>query len=275
MLPYVANHHHLPAVIIGGFGMPSGPRSRDAVVAWRRREWSESKETAAHAIGWINNLYRLTDPPDGADPDQVDSLWTTTERYLHAAIKRLAHRRETFEDQRVLVNYVAAAGVRHPHFGPAFNRWRAESRLEPLSGDQIQAARLASLAETLKYVRSLHWRVLHSPKRAHRFILCDRGWTYIGQEERDGRGFFVPLTGRVALLAWSAPGERLQFDHRDLRPTWVKWLNAATWDEASYFVVGHPEDASLLARLRTANEVGPSLDGNGPYRGSDALMFDP
>jgi hypothetical protein len=30
----------------------------------------------------------------------------------------------------------------------------------------------------------------------------------------------------------------------------------------------------MLSRLRTADEVGPALDGTGPYRGSDRLLFD-
>ncbi len=230
--------------------------------------------TKADSIGWVNGLYRLDSPPSGMDRDRIDEIWAFVEPDLPRAISRLQRRIQTAEDERVLVNYVAAAGVRHPTFGPALNRWLTDYGQAPISGDQLKLARVQSLAETLLFMRGLRWRVLHSPKHAHRFILNDRGWTYIGQEERDGRGLFVPLNGRLALLAWHAGIDAGGFDHHELRPTWIKWLNAATWTEAPQFVVGHPYDGPMLSRLRTADEVGPALDGTGPYRGSDRLLFD-
>jgi hypothetical protein len=54
----------------------------------------------------------------------------------------------------------------------------------------------------------------------------------------------------------------------------VKWLNAVTWSEAPQFVVGSPDDTAMLTKLRTPDEIGPALNGLGPYQGSNALMFD-
>lgn len=267
--------HYLPAALIGGFGRRANSAGlREAVVLWRRREWSTPVATRAGNIGFVNALYRLNNPAPGTDPDRVDQTWDLVEPYLPDSIARLARRRQTTDDYQVLVNYVATAGVRHPGFEPAVNRWLIEQRESPVSGDQLQLVRVRSLAEALLYVRGLRWRVLHSPKQAHRFILNDRGWTYFGQEDRPGRGLFVPLNGRVALLAWYTGSSSGGFDHQVVRPSWVKWLNAVTWSEAPQFVVGSPDDTAMLTQLRTPDEIGPALNGLGPYQGSDALMFD-
>lgn len=269
-----AKQHYLPAALIGGFGRSQGTSPREAVVQWRRRNWTAPRETKAENIGFVKALYRLSNPPPGADRDRVDQIWKFVEPHLPGAIERLSRRQQTAQDELVLINYVAAAGVRHPDFEPAVNRWLSEQRQGTVAGDQLQLVRVQSLAEALTYVRALRWRVLHSPKRAHRFILSDRGWTYFGQEARDGRGLFIPLSGRVALLAWYTGTDAGGFDHQVLRPSWVKWLNAATWAEAPQFVVGGPDDIAMLTRLQTPNEIGPSLNGVGPYQGSDRLMFD-
>lgn len=213
-------------------------------------------------------------PPPGTDPDHFDQLWNIIEPHLPTAIQRLERRQQTTDDELILTSYVAAAGIRHPEFEPAINRWLNEQGHGPVTGDQLQLARLHSLADAMPQVRAFRWRVLHSPKQAHRFILNDRGWIYFGQERRDGRGLFVPLSGRVALLAWRMGASTGGFHHEQLRPSWVKWFNAATWTDAPHFVVGGPHDIPMLSRLSTPDEIRPSLNGAGPYKGSDRLMFD-
>lgn len=268
--------HHLPAALIGGFGRPVGTRLRDAEVLWRRREWSAPNgPVAARYIGWKKDMYRLENPPPDIDPESVDSLWTDLERVVMPAIRQAEHQTETSNDQGLLLNHVATAGVRHPDFAEALNRWRAARDEPPVTGDDIQADRVRYLCATLSFVRDLRWRFLHSPQRAHPFILSDRGWTYVGQTGRRGRGLFVPLNRRVALLGWRDPTGAKGFDHRTLRPSWVRWLNAATWSDAPQFVVGHPDDAPLLKRLSTPDRIAPSLNGNGPYKGMTASLFDP
>lgn len=266
--------HHLPAALIGGFGHATGPNLRDADVQWRRRDWTTPRPTKAAKIGYVNALYRLTNPPPGTDPDYIDGLWDLVEPPLPDAIRRLERRKQTTADELALVNYVAAAGVRHPEFEDAVNRWLTEQGKRTVSGDSLQITRMESFTQGLPVVRGYRWRVLHSPTHAHRFIINDRGWIYFGQEGRDGRGLFVPLNGRVALLGWLNRTSAGGFDHRDLRPTWVKWFNAGTWSDAPQFVVGHPHDIPMLTRLRTPNEIRSELNGGGPYRGSDRLMFD-
>jgi len=219
-------------------------------------------------------MYRLTDPPPGIDPDSVDALWTDLERVVVAAIQRLARKVETDADRGLLVNHVATLGVRHPGFGEATNRWRAERGEPPVRGDDIHADRVRSLYVTLPFLRDLRWRALHSPKQAHPFLLSDLGWAYVDETGRPGRGIFVPLNRRVALFGWRDPAGTRGVDHRTLQPSWVKWFNAVTWSEAPRFVVGHPNDAPLLERLRTPDELAMSLAGRGPYRGMTAALFD-
>lgn len=58
-------HHNstcCPKALIGGFGQAEGPHLRDALVQWRRREWSGPQMTKADSIGWANGLYRLDNP---------------------------------------------------------------------------------------------------------------------------------------------------------------------------------------------------------------------
>ena len=63
------------------------------------------------------------------------------EKDYRAAVERLENRSENAADFGWLIQYVCAVGVRHPDFGDAVNRWRAEAGDPPLTGDDIQIAR--------------------------------------------------------------------------------------------------------------------------------------
>ncbi|QMU78855.1 DUF4238 domain-containing protein [Streptacidiphilus sp. PB12-B1b] len=247
--------HYLPAALIGGFGDSAGRDPRDAVVVWRRRRWEGPREAAAQYIGWRPGMYRLNDPPPGVDKDVVDKVWETVEPHLPHLVERLAAGRETAEDHSMLMDYVAMAGVRHPNFAQAVNRWRAELGMPIITGDEVHVARLDVLTRGPQLVRGFRWRVLHTSPDAPRFILNDLSWTYIGQQGWAGRGLYFPLSESVALVGWLKRGLTGGFDHQVLRPNWVRWLNAATWTEAPEFIVGHPADALDLAQQRTAKQV--------------------
>lgn len=266
--------HFLPAALIGGFGHAAAGRpARQARVLWRRREWTQPRPTKAAAIGFVRGMYRLAAPPSGTSADRVDELWGHLESPLPPAIARASLRRETSADHTVLLDYVAAAGVRHPDFAASVNRWRGELGMALVTGDDLQIERVALLARGLELVQRFRWRFVHAPADGPRLVLNDRGWTYIGEQDRPGRGLFVPLNGRLALLAWMEPGMVGVFDHLVLKPSWAKWLNCATWEDSPTFVVGHPEDGVLLERLRTTAEVAPELGRWGAYRGRRHQLF--
>ncbi|WP_037569265.1 hypothetical protein [Phaeacidiphilus oryzae] len=247
----------MPAALIGGFGDVSGrPGLRDAEVWWRRKEWDTARGTKAEAIGWRSKMYRLQAPAPGGDPDVVDAVWDVVEPRLPGAVGRLQRGTDTAEDRSWLVVYAAMAGVRHPDFQEAINRWRLEAGQPAVSGDAVHMVRLEALANGLELIETWRWRILHSPPEAPRFILNDRAWSYVPQLRRDAQGrraLYLPLNSRLSAVAWLGPAGG--FDHRVLRPNWVRWLNGVTWSAAPLFIVGHPQDRTALAAQPTADEV--------------------
>lgn len=268
--------HYLPAALIGGFGDRRGRRDpREALVCWRRRSSPVVRETIAEAIGWRRGTYRLEDPQPGVDPDIVDAVWDDVEGELSSAVGRFETRADTQADHDWLRAYAGTAGVRHPQFASAVNRWLPTLDLPPVSGDQVHVARLVALRNSREIIRSWRWRLLHSPQDAPRFAISDLGWAYIGQPDMNGRGLYLPLNSRVAALAWrGTPGG---FDHQLLRPNWVRWLNAAMWTEAPEFLVTHPDEHPSLEVQRTADEVAARVTlSRGAFQelGGPRLLFD-
>ncbi|MEV6029236.1 DUF4238 domain-containing protein [Streptomyces sp. NPDC052036] len=258
--------HYLPATLLGGFGMARGDRLREAELRWRRRNSGIVLATKAESIGWRSRMYRLANPAPGVDPDVVDTVWDTIEPYLHQLVSELEAGSTDPVIQQAFLVYAAMVGVRHPDFGDALNRWYAEAGQPAISGDAVQMARLKVMSNGLQtLLPSMRWRFLHSPSDAPRFTISDRGWTYIGQHNRPGRGLYIPLNSRVAAVGWEGPAGG--FDHQVLRPNYVRWLNAAIWTDASEFVAGHPESEAELQTQRTAREVSHRITlVNGAFR---------
>ena len=115
-------------------------------------------------------------------------------------------------------------------------RWRAELNMPLVSGDDLQVERVSVLARGLKLMAGFRWRFAHRPASGPRLVINDRGWSNIGQQERPGRGLWIPVNSDVALLAWLQRGTSGGFDHLTLRPGWATWLNTATWVDAPSFV---------------------------------------
>jgi hypothetical protein len=185
----------------------------------------------------------------------VDKLWDPVENGYRDAVRRLENRSEDAVDIDWLVRYVCAAGVRHPDFGDAVNRWRADAGDPPLTGDDIQIARKLSLNTGLAPMRQWRWRIAHSRLDDPRFIISDLGWVYVGQPRLPGRGLYIPLTARLAALAWEDPANQRTVDHQDMRFGSIRWLNAASWEEATDFVIGHPDDKAKLEQMTSAADV--------------------
>ena len=199
-------HHFIQASLLGGFGRtPAGKRQRDADIELRRTGSATTETTTPDKVGWVDKLYRLQNPGPGVDPDEVDKLWDPVENDYRAAVERLENRSENAADIDWLIQYVCAVGVRHPDFGDAVNRWRAEAGDPPLAGDDIQIARKLSLNTGLAPIKQWRWRIAHSRPDDPRFIISDLGWVYVGQPRMPGRGLHIPLTARLAVLAWADP----------------------------------------------------------------------
>ena len=261
--------HWAQAAVLGGFSgvAPGGPvAQREAKVLWRRLEWDQARFTTADAIGWKRNMYRLENPPQGKSEDAVDELWEHFEGPMPEAIARTAARQETSQDHDTLKGYAAAASVRHPGFAGAVNRWRAERGMPLVAGDLVQMDRVSLLSRALSQVEGFRWRIVHRAAPGPRFIISDCTWSYIGHQDRAGRGLWLPLNCDVGLMGWLQKGASGGFEHATLWPGWALWLNAATWMDAPSFVVGHPDDGDMLGQLVHIDDVAPELERFGPYR---------
>ena len=264
--------HWLPAAVIGGFGDTSDATGRDAVVVVRRKPSGIVALSKASSVGYERGLYTLSDPPPGMDENRIDQVLSSTEGVLPAAIAGLESDNPKSADLESILDYVAALAARHPdHFKEVSNSYQARIGGDPLTGDSLRVARLQALLNALPQVRTWHWRIVESPSDAGRFILGDLGFTYLGQEQRGGRGIFVPLSPRVALLGFIE--QRQGFASRmPATPMTVNWLNAVTWEEAPRQVYGHPAEKDNIASLGDPNQL--RLNRLGPYRGNTLNLLD-
>ena len=264
-------HHWIQASLLGGFGQtPAKKKQRDADIELRRRGSATTESTTPDEVGWEDKLYRLLNPGPGVDPDEVDEAWTDLENGYRVAVANLEKYSTNPADIAWLIRYVCAAGVRHPGFGDAVNRWRAAAGDPPLVGDDVQIARTEFLNTGPAPMAQYRWRVAHSRPGQTRFIISDLGWVYLGDQGRAGRGIWIPLTSRLAALAWIDPANPGKVDHQDMRPGTIRWVNAGIWEEAPDFVVRHPDDKAYLAGLRSANYVGGQVTtGLGAYYGHE------
>jgi len=264
-------HHWIQASLLGGFGRtPVGRRQRDADIEQRLRGCTTTVTTTPDQVGWEDQLYRLLNPGQGVDPDVVDAAWAPMENGYRDAVAHMEAYSTSPADIAWLVKYVCAAGVRHPGFGDAVNRWRKEAGDPALVGDDVQIARLAFLNTGQVPMAQWRWRIAHSSPGETQFIISDLGWVYLADPRMTGRGLWIPLTSRLAALAWIDPAHPGRVDHQDMRPGTTRWVNAAIWEEAPGFVIGHPDDKTYLAGLGSTRYV-VSTTGLGAYYGHETL----
>jgi hypothetical protein len=266
-------HHWIQASLIGGFGeTPAGKKQRDADIELRRRGTATIESTTPDQVGWEDQIYRLLNTSAGVDPDAVDKAWTPLENGYRNAVANLENYCTSSADIAWMISYVCAAGVRHPKFGDAVNRWRTAAGEMPLAGDDVQIARLVFLNNGLVPMAQWRWRIAHSRPGETRFIINDLGWVYMGEQGKAGRGLHIPLASRLAALAWIDLANPGTVDHQDMRPGTIRWLNGAVWEEAPEFVVGHPGDRAYLPGLRPAAYVANRVTMRlGAYYAHEAL----
>ena len=195
--------HYLPASLIGSFGRPAASgKLREAQVAVRRKATGavDTGYPKAETLAYRPGMYRLASPPAGADRDVVDKLWDPVENGLRDLAARLAARRLQPGDDTLLFDYAATAGVRHPSFEDVAADHQARHGQPALQGDNVQYARVLALGNQRPVMPTWRWRVLHSPADAPRFMITDRGWMYVGQEDWPTYGLLLTIGPRVAIL---------------------------------------------------------------------------
>jgi hypothetical protein len=273
--------HYLPASLIGGFGKPAASNKlREACVAVRRKATGavDTGFPKAETLAYQPEMYRLAAPPAGVDPDVVDKLWDPVENSLRDLVARLAGRRLEAGDEHLLFTYAATAGVRHPTFKDLVADHQTQQGLPGPQGDDVQYARVVGLLNQLPVMPTWRWRVLHSPTDAPRFMITDRGWMYVGQEDWPTHGLLLPMGPRVAILGYlddpDLPPRRPAFhEHLDLCQSTIEYLNAAAWDDPYVdLLIAHPNDQNRLATLRDHRKLRISAYGPFRYRKSDGLF---
>ena len=274
--------HYLPASLIGGFGRPAASgKLREARVTVRRKVTGavDAGVPKAETLAYRPGMYRLASPPAGVDRDAVDKLWDPVETGLGDLAAGLAARHLQRGDDTLLFDYAATAGVRHPSFEDVVADHQARQSQPALQGDSVQYARILALDNQRPVMPTWRWRVLHSPEDAPRFMITDRGWMYVGQEDWPTHGLFLPMGPRVAILGYlndpGLPPRRPAFEeHLDLCQSAIDYLNAAAWDDPYIeLVIAHPGDRSRLATL--ADHRNLRINALGPYRNRKSVgLFD-
>jgi Protein of unknown function (DUF4238) len=276
------NQHYLPAALIGGFGRPAASgRLRDAEVAVRRKATGavDSVVPTAEDLASRSGMYRLASPPPGVDRDVVDKLWDPVENALRDLIARLNNRRLQPGDDQLLFAYAADASVRHPSFEALAAAHQARQGQAAPRGDAVQYTRVLARGNQLPVLPTWRWRVLHSPADAPRFMITDRGWMYVGQEDRPTDGLLFPMGPRVAILGYlddpGLPPRRAAFEeHLDLCQSTIDYLNAAAWDDPYIeLLIAHPDDQNRLASLPDHRNL--RINALGPFRKHKSVgLFD-
>jgi hypothetical protein len=143
----------------------------------------------------------------------------------------------------------------------------------------VQYARVLALGNQRPVMPTWRWRVLHSPADTPRFMITDRGWVYVGQEDWPTHGLFLPMGPRVAILGYLddpglPPGRPAFAEHLDLCQSTIDYLNAAAWDDPYIeLVIAHPDDRSRLADLPDHRNL--RINALGPYRNRKSVgLFD-
>jgi hypothetical protein len=276
------NQHYQAAALIGGFGWPaSSGRLREARVAVRRKANGavDNGFPKAERLTYRPGMYRLASPPPGVDRDVVDRLWNPVEPGLHDLATRLARWRLQPGDDALLFDYAATAGVRHPSFEAVAADYQARQGMAAPQGDDMQYARVLALSNQRPVMPAWRWRVLHSPADAPRFMITDRGWMYVGQEDWPTHGLLLPMGPRVAILGYlddpGLPPRQPAFsEHFDLCQSTIDYLNAAAWDDPYIeLLIAHPDDCNRLATLPDHRNL--RINALGPYRNRKSVgLFD-
>jgi hypothetical protein len=128
------------------------------------------------------------------DRDRIDEVLAFVEPHLPPAISRLQRRIQTAEYEKTLVNWVAAAGVRHTALGPALTAGR------PTMGNLLSPATNSS-SHVCKA----------SPKRCCLCAACADGdagvGSYWGELRRTARVTWPELRALLSDHRWSATTE--------------------------------------------------------------------
>jgi hypothetical protein len=272
----------MPASLIGSFGQPApSGKLREAKVAVRRKVTGavDNGFPKAETLAYRRGMYRLGSPPAGVDRDAVDKLWDPVENGLRDLTVRLAGRRLQAGDDGLLFDYASTAGVRHPSFEDVAAEYQARQGLPTPQGDDVQYARILALRNQLPAIRTWRWRVLHCPADTPRFMITDRGWMYVGQEDWPTHGLLLPMGPRVAILGYlddpGLPARRPAFkEHLDLCQSAIDYLNAAAWDDPYIeFLIAHPDDRRRLAAIPDHRNL--RINVLGPYRNRKSVgLFD-
>lgn len=284
LTPKKRHDHYLPAGLIGGFGTPSTRPGRSSLrystVAVRFHSKPGSAGLLrADAVAKRFGEYWMDNPPAGAAPNVIDSIWDEYEPALPGAIGSFEDGTWTAADWDVIRKHLGGVGVRHPVFHELATKYWADSGLPISTRDEVQVERAITYAKTPSVLAEMRFALVHAPDDQNRLVINDKGFAKVWDCEAEKGGILFPLSGMIGILAvpqvGALPGRECAWlcDEMTLQPAAVAAWNDAAWRmTGTHFIVGHPDDGPRLEAIGMRSPVElPEL----PYRGcNDAGMCD-
>jgi hypothetical protein len=188
-------HHYIPAVVLGGFSADiDRERRRDRRLNVVTRTKPTPHLVTARSLGHVRGLYdfRGNGPLTGLPIDTLENTFQAYERHLSSAFQAAGASLGSlpFEPwMRTLLPYVAGISVRSPHF------------LGATADDpnvMIQESRWMEMSRRIAPLMAADWYLDEAPPGS-RFIINDRGYTWLRLLPGDRLGILVPVTPRHAL----------------------------------------------------------------------------
>jgi hypothetical protein len=93
-------------------------------------------------------------------------------------------------------------------------------------------------------------------------VINDKGFCYLSDSNRPGRGLLIPLSSQTAIFGFVGTGSKFR-EVRLLIASTIRFINHALWKEAPREVYSHPSAETYLESIDREVEV----NRWGPFRG--------
>jgi hypothetical protein len=234
----------------------------------------------AEEVGFEYGIYDVQNPTADLPADFADREWERYEGMLPGAIRALGSGVFDSTEWQTILQHVQAVWARHPDFARDVADQRAAQGQPRPFGDDVQRLRKQVLLEVRTVMASSRFALLRRHCAARRFLVDDKGFVPLGDEQGNPTGVFLALSGSLAvLMALGAARPVDSFEQgplaeRTVNARGAEILNNATWDHIGIrCVIGHPDDADYISTLQGHGRQLKVKIRYGPYRGNRERGF--